>query len=434
MFKHSIDPELSGFIHNLRSALPYLEEFDQQTFVIYLSGELIEVQNSRVIEDLALLQQVGIRIVLVHGAELQIRNLYASQGLDYHTEDGIFVAEETNMPFIEQAVSSANWTLLSRLRSCARQLQPFTGHFLLAEKKNFSGNNDSHFTGSVCGIDLETLRQAAADSKFAIIPPFSLGEKGRLWILDPIQVAFEVATRLRAKKLIVLDTLPLPNFGNADYSEITTDSISQWLKKEPDLPLVQKIQLTAMTEACVRGVERCHLLDGSIEGVLLAELLTPKGAGVMITNSSYKRIRPARLNDFQSIMEILSSPAQHSAIVSRTPEYIERQIDNYLVYCVDEDVVGCCEIIQYGDGSAAEIASLAVDKSYRNQGIGSELVREAVKELRSGDIKLVFALSTAVSHIFTQCGFKQISPEELPEEKRKNYEFRESIVYGRSLD
>ena len=108
MSKHSLDPELSSFIHNLRSALPYLEEFDQQTFVIYLCGELIEVQNSRVIEDLALLQQVGIRIVLVHGAELQIRNLYASQGLDYHTEDGIFVAEETNMPFIEQAVSSAN--------------------------------------------------------------------------------------------------------------------------------------------------------------------------------------------------------------------------------------------------------------------------------------------------------------------------------------
>ena len=137
MSKHSLDLELSGFIHNLRFALPYLEEFDQQTFVIYLSGELIEVQNSRVIEDLALLQQVGIRIVLVHGAELQIRNLYASQGLDYHTKDGIFVAEETNMPFIEQAVSSANWKLLSRLRSCVRQLQPFTGHLLLAEKKTF---------------------------------------------------------------------------------------------------------------------------------------------------------------------------------------------------------------------------------------------------------------------------------------------------------
>ena len=105
-----------------------------------------------------------------------------------------------------------------------------------------------------------------------------------------------------------------------------------------------------------------------------------------------------------------------------------------MVYCVDEDVVGCCEIIQYADGSAAEIASLAVDKSYRNQGIGSELVREAVKEMCSGDFRLVFALSTAVSHIFTQCGFEQISPEELPEEKRKNYEFQESIVYGRRLD
>ena len=78
MSKHSLDPELSGFIHNLRAALPYLKEFDQQTFVIYLSGELIVVRNSRVIEDLALFQQVEIRIVLVHGAELQIRNLYAN--------------------------------------------------------------------------------------------------------------------------------------------------------------------------------------------------------------------------------------------------------------------------------------------------------------------------------------------------------------------
>ena len=190
-----------------------------------------------------------------------------------------FLLLKKNISLIEQAVSSANWKLLSRLRSCAHQLQAFTGHFLLAEKKFFSDNHDSHFTGSVCGIELETLRQAASDSKLVIIPPFSLGEKGRLWILDPIQVAFEVATRLRAKKLIVLDTFPLPNFDNTYSSKITTDSISKWLEKEPDLPSAQKIQLIALTKACVWGVERCHLLDGSIEGALLAELLTPKGAG-----------------------------------------------------------------------------------------------------------------------------------------------------------
>ena len=97
-------------------------------------------------------------------------------------------------------------------------------------------------------------------------------------------------------------------------------------------------------------------------------------------------------------------------------------------------MVGCCDIVQYSDGSSAEIASLALDKSYRNQGIGNEPVREVVKEMRSVDFRLVFALSVTVSHIFTQCGFEQISPEELPEEKRKNYEFQESIVYGRGLD
>ena len=62
-----------------------------------------------------------------------------------------------------------------------------------------------------------------------------------------------------------------------------------------------------------------------------------------------------------------------------------------MVYCVDEDVVGCYEIIYYAEGTAAEIASFAADKSYRNKGIGSELVREAVKEMCSGDFRLFFA-------------------------------------------
>ena len=94
--------------------------------------------------------------------------------------------------------------------------------------------------------------------------------------------------------MIVLGTFPLPNFDNTDSSEITTDRISKWLEKEVNLPSLQKIQLTTLTEACLRGVELCHLLDGSIDGALLAELLTPKGVGVMITNSSYKRIRSVR--------------------------------------------------------------------------------------------------------------------------------------------
>ena len=91
---------------------------------------------------------------------MKIQNLYACQGFDNHTEDGIFVAQEKYMPLIEQAVSSANWKLLSRLKSCASKMQDFTGHFLLVEKKTFLNNYDSHFTGSVYDIDLETLRQS----------------------------------------------------------------------------------------------------------------------------------------------------------------------------------------------------------------------------------------------------------------------------------
>ena len=110
----------------------------------------------------------------------------------------------------------------------------------------------------------------------------------------------------------------MPQIDGSDSLEMTTESVQQWLKKNPDLPSSQRLQLNVLTEACVHGVERCHLLDGRVEGALLAELLTPKGAGVMITNSSYKRTRPAQLSDLQSILEILKSPVQHAAIVLRT--------------------------------------------------------------------------------------------------------------------
>ena len=146
-------------------------------------------------------------------------------------------------------------------------------------------------------LTLKLWDRAASDSQLTIVPPFSLGEKGHQWILDPIHIFFDVATRLRAEKLILLDTFPLPNFGNADSSEITTACISKWSEKESDLPSAQKTQLTALIEACVSGVERYHLVGWSIERALLPELFTTKGAGVMITNISTKRICLARLND-----------------------------------------------------------------------------------------------------------------------------------------
>ena len=97
--------------------------------MIQISGALLEIQNSRVIEDLTLLQQVYIRIVILHGAETQIHKLLVAKGHDCQTDDSILVAEEAHLPLIEQVISSTNWRLLNKLRSCGRRLQPLTRNF-----------------------------------------------------------------------------------------------------------------------------------------------------------------------------------------------------------------------------------------------------------------------------------------------------------------
>ena len=105
--------------------------------MIQISGDLLEIHDSRVIEDLALLQQVGIRIVIVHGAEAQIHKLLAAKGHDYQTEDSILVAEEAHLPLIEQAISSANWLLLNKLGVVFDSFSPFPAIFCLQKKNPF---------------------------------------------------------------------------------------------------------------------------------------------------------------------------------------------------------------------------------------------------------------------------------------------------------
>ena len=73
-------------------------------------------------------------------------------------------------------------------------------------------------------------------------------------------------------------------------------------------------------------------------------------------------------------MEILNSPGQHVKVDLRTPAYIAQQVDNFLVFCIEEDLVGYYKVIFYTDCSDTEIANLLVEKSYLNQEIGREMI------------------------------------------------------------
>ncbi|MBF0278516.1 MAG: amino-acid N-acetyltransferase [SAR324 cluster bacterium] len=427
--------DYNNFIRGLRGALPYLEEYYNETFVIKISGSTLQQQNlSGIIDDLILLYRIGIKIIIVHGAGPQIR-----QALHFHnhpgkTIEGRLLVAAPSLPIVQQAVATANWNLITKMNRYGRDIFPFSGHFVQAEKTSFSEETEPHCTGKVHDINVKALQHAFSHNYLPIIAPFATGEKGRLWILEPNQIALEVAVRLRTRKLVILDCEEnLPIFEVDQLRETTTKKMAQWLEKSTSIKIESRMQINALIEACERGVERCHLLNSSVDGAVLGEVLTSAGTGIMVTNSAYERIRFAKLHDIYRITQILDQPANNSALVRKSHTYLEQHIENFLVFCIDEELAGCCELIFSDESKSVEIASLAVKQEYRNRGIGKQLIAAAQEQAILHHQTMLFALTTKASHIFTASGFKEIDPNRLPQKKRTDYDFQDSLIYGKFL-
>ena len=397
-----------GFARHLRQALPYFEEFQDQILVFHLEAVPSPENDSRIIEDLVLLNQAGIRIILVHGP--------GSSSI------------QSDFDGIRQSIAAENWELQTRILSISNKVQTFSAHLIRAVPSEIHPEQPQLPQGRVSGIMLDSLHEALKSRKLVIIPSFGIGEKGRLWLLDPWETAIEVASAAHAKKLVHLGTQTCDFFNSLPSSQMTTSEMRHWLE-EQKLPQPVGRIWQGLLNACERGVERCHDLDYEENGALLLEMLTPGGIGLMVTNSDYRLIRPARINDLQKISDLLGESSAEKTVVFRSLEYLRQHVDDFHLFCIDEEIAGCVELQTMQNSSDALIGSLAVSASHRNQGIGRELVEAMVREARKHELKQLFALTTSQSSIFMQCGFKETTAEALPNWKLKDFDYPDCRVF-----
>ncbi len=432
---NSSTSQFNDFIYGLRGALPYLEEFHNETFVVKITGNTLQQQNlSGLLDDLILLYRIGIKIIIAHGANAQIQQALQFHGHGEKTLEGRILVPVDSLPVVQQAIANTNWELITKLSRYGSDIFPFSGHFLQAEKASFSSVSEEHCVGNVKDIRIKSLQEAFSHHYLPIIAPFAIGEKGRLLILEANQIALEVAARLRARKLIILESKE--NFPFKEIyalRETKPEAMRQWLDQATGLTYEPRLQLQTLVEACERGVERSHWLDSNIDGTILGEILTSAGTGIMLTNSTYERIRFAMLPDVHHIKQILEKPISELVLVHKSSAYLEQHIENFLVFCIDEALAGCCELIFYKENKSVELASLAVKQEYRNRGIGKQLIAAAQEQAVLGRQSLIFALTTKSSHIFIANGFKEMSPDQLPQQKRENYDSEESLIYGKII-
>jgi len=177
-------------------------------------------------------------------------------------------------------------------------------------------------------------------------------------------------------------------------------------------------------KACRGGTGRVHLIDRKLDGGLLLELFTHEGVGTMVSQDPLEQLRPATIDDVGGILQLIEPLETEGALVKRSRELLEIEIDRFVVLEHDRIIVGCAALYAFPEERSGELACLAVHSHFRNAGAGEIMLREVEKRARKMKLKRIFVLTTSTSHWFIEHGFENAPVSVLPARKAALYNYR----------
>src|ERR671938_428333 len=204
----------------LREALPYIQRFKGKTFVVKLSGKVIEEQENLVnlAEELALLEQVGIRVCVVHGGGKQLTELAEQLGVAQTIIDGRRVTDDATLDMAKMIFAGKiNTDILAALRNRgihAVGLSGVDGNIVHAERRppkeivnqatGARAHVDFGHVGDIIEIDDRLLRVLLNEDYLPVVSSLGADAEGRVFNINADTIAAEIAVRLQAEKLILL--------------------------------------------------------------------------------------------------------------------------------------------------------------------------------------------------------------------------------------
>src|SRR5262245_63998953 len=175
--------------------------------------------------------------------------------------------------------------------------------------------------------------------------------------------------------------------------------------------------------ACLAGVPRVHVINGTLDEGLLGEVFSNHGLGTLIYANEYEHIRPAQKKDVRAIQALTEQAVEADELIKRTRSAIEQQLGDYYIFEIDKNPVGCVALHVYPETGQGELACLYVSASHENQGIGRKLVQFVEDRARDQGLRQLLALSTQAFTFFqSKGGFVEGTPDDLPPARRERYD------------
>nr|AFA37979.1 N-acetylglutamate synthase [Cucurbita maxima x Cucurbita moschata] len=193
-------------------------------------------------------------------------------------------------------------------------------------------------------------------------------------------------------------------------------------------------ELAAAAFVCRGGVQRVHVLDGTIGGVLLLELFKRDGMGTMVASDLYEGTRMASVSDLRGIRQIIQPLEMAGTLVPRTDEELLESLNSFVVVEREGQIIACAALFPFFEERCGEIAAIAVSAECRGQGQGDKLLDYMEKKAASLGLDRLFLLTTRTADWFVRRGFSECSFESIPEKRRRRINLsRKSKYYMKKL-
>ncbi len=438
-----------NFVPWFRSVAPYIHTHRGKTFVVAVCGEAIaDGKLSLIAQDVALIQSMGVKIVLVHGFRPQVNEQLAAKGHTPQYLHGMRITDSVALDCAQEAAGQLRYEIeaafsqgLPNTPMAGSTVRVISGNFLTARPVGLIDGVDFIHSGLVRKVDTVAINQVLDMGAVVLLSPFGFSPTGEAFNLTMENVATSVATSLQADKLIFL----------TEIDGIRTDQNDATSPVDTELPLVDAEKLLAAlpdatqptdtafylqhcVKACKSGVERSHILPYAVDGALLLEIYVHDGIGTMVIDEKLESLREATIDDVGSILQLIEPFERDGTLVKRDRTEIERDAKYYTVIEHDGVIFGCAALYHYPEAKTAEMAALTVSPNVQNQGDGERLLKRIEHRAKAAGLESIFVLTTRTTHWFIKRGFAPVDANWLPEARKKKYNWdRKSQVLVKKL-
>ncbi len=440
------------FVPWFRSVAPYIHMHRGKTFVVGVCGEAIAAGKlQHIAQDLALIQSMGVKIVLVHGFRPQVNEQLRLKGHEAKYSHGMRITDEVALDCAQEAAGQLRYEIeaafsqgLPNTPMAGATVRVISGNFITARPVGIVDGVDFQHSGLVRKVDVAGITRTLDMGAMVLLSPFGFSPTGEAFNLTMEEVATSVAIALQADKLIFVTEIPgirvRPLEPESEDNPIDTElPLADAERLLAQIPTGQKPTDTAFylhhcVKACKGGVERSHIIPFAVDGSLLLEIYVHDGIGTMVVDEKLEELREATPDDVGGILQLIEPFEKDGTLVKRSRTEIERDIGNYTILEHDGVIFACAALYPYPEAKTGEMAALTVSPEVQGQGDGEKILRRIEQRARAMGLESIFVLTTRTMHWFLKRGFQQVDPDWLPEARKRKYNWdRRSQVLVKKL-